>query len=290
MTSDLDPLKPLTEVAKALLDRVSDGLGGFAKPWQIKRVAKAEGEAKKIHALADIEVSEIEQRGLIRMVREQGRDQENIEQITMNAIPHLSENAKSEDIEEDWLAHFFDRSRIVSDQEMQTLWSKILAGEANNPGGFSKRTIDLVGSLDKRDAQLFSGFCVVVWVFEDGLKSLVTGMEQQVLNDLGIDFPSISHLNNIGLVDFVGLGGYHMQGDEQQWRASYFGRELVLSFPTDSGNRVDLGLVRLTETGAQLAPLSGAKPSEDYFSSVLSEWMTKGIAVSTRISDKPPSG
>lgn len=30
---------------------------------------------------------------------------------------------------------------------MQTLWARILAGEANAPGKFSKRTVNLVGSL-----------------------------------------------------------------------------------------------------------------------------------------------
>ena len=125
MTNELKPIASLSKPANTLVEKVSDAVGGIARPWQIKRVAKAEADAKKTQALADVEVTEIEQRGLIRLAREQGQQQENIEQITYNALPHLSENANPESIEDDWLVHFFDRSRIVSDEEMQTLWSKI---------------------------------------------------------------------------------------------------------------------------------------------------------------------
>ena len=34
-------------------------------------------------------------------------------------------------MEEDWIANFFDKCRIVSDSEMQSLWARVLAGEAN---------------------------------------------------------------------------------------------------------------------------------------------------------------
>ena len=46
---------------------------------------------------------------------------------------------------------------------MQSLWARLLAGEANQPGTFSKRTVELVASLDKSDAQLFTGLCRFAW-------------------------------------------------------------------------------------------------------------------------------
>ena len=32
-------------------------------------------------------------------------------------------------MDNDWTVNFFDKSRIVSDDEMQNLWSRVLAGE-----------------------------------------------------------------------------------------------------------------------------------------------------------------
>jgi len=161
--NNLINLGDLSKPATELINRVSDAVGGIAKPWQMKRVARAEVEAEKIRAEGSVEISEIERRGLERLVREEGQKQENIENITAKAIPNLGSEAKPENIEKDWLTHFFDRSRLVSDEEMQTLWANLLAGEANAPGQFSRRTVELVGTFDKKDAQLFTDLCKFVW-------------------------------------------------------------------------------------------------------------------------------
>jgi len=152
-------LGELSRPATVLIERVSDAVGGIAKPGQIKRVAKAEAEADVIRAQARIQISEIEERGLARLVHEEGQKQENIENITFKAIPNLAPDAKPEDVEKDWFAHFFDRCRLISDEEMQSLWSNMLAGQANKPGSFSKRTIEIVATLDKSDAALFTRAC-----------------------------------------------------------------------------------------------------------------------------------
>jgi hypothetical protein len=38
-----------------------------------------------------------------------------------------------------------------------------LAGEANRPGSFSKRTLSTVSDLDKRDAEVFTTLCRFGW-------------------------------------------------------------------------------------------------------------------------------
>lgn len=56
----------------------------------------------------------------------------------------------------DWYMRFYDAVGTVSDEEMQTLWAKVLAGEINEPGTFSLRSIDCLRNLRKEDALLFS--------------------------------------------------------------------------------------------------------------------------------------
>src|SRR5665811_737521 len=92
-------LGTLSKPATTLIEKVSDAVGGIAKPWQINRVAKAEAEADIIRANARVEISEIEQRALLRMVREEGKKQENIESITAQAVPLLSSDSKTEDLD-----------------------------------------------------------------------------------------------------------------------------------------------------------------------------------------------
>ena len=46
-----------------------------------------------------------------------------MESITAKALPQLNENATPSSVEDDWIVNFFEKSRIVSDNEMQELWS-----------------------------------------------------------------------------------------------------------------------------------------------------------------------
>ena len=68
----------------------------------------------------------------------------------------------------DWMANFFDKCRIISDEEMQGLWAKVLSGEANAPGSYSKRTVNFLASMDKEDAALFTALCGFAWSFPGG--------------------------------------------------------------------------------------------------------------------------
>jgi len=159
MGNSLLNLGELSKPATVLIEKISDAVGGIAKPWQIGRVAKAEAEAEIIRAEASIKITELERRGLERLVREEGQKQENIEKITAQAIPQLKDGAKPENLEKDWLINFFDKSRLTSDEEMQSLWASILAGQTNAPGKFSKKTVEIVSFLEKEDALLFTELC-----------------------------------------------------------------------------------------------------------------------------------
>ncbi len=104
----------LGKPATVLVEKISDAIGGIAKPWQIRRIAKAEADAAVISQEAKIKISEIERRALQRMVREEGLRQKNIEDITIAALPHLNEDAQSEELTADWISTFFDRGRLGS--------------------------------------------------------------------------------------------------------------------------------------------------------------------------------
>ena len=97
------------------------------------RVAEAEAKARIIRAQTKLEISDIEQRGLERLVREEGKKQENIESITAQAIPLLSTDAKPEDMETDWVTHVFDKCRLISDAEMQSLGGEDIGWRSQSP-------------------------------------------------------------------------------------------------------------------------------------------------------------
>ncbi len=197
-------LGDISKPATVLIEKVSEALGGYFKPHQIKRVAKAEAEAEIIRAQAQIEVTDLQRRALGRFVVEEAKKQDNIEKITEKAIPQLEDSATPQDVEDDWITNFFDKCRIISDDEMQSLWAKVLAGEANSPGSYSKRTVNFLGSLDKADAHLFSSLCGFGWFLGD-VVPLIYSSEEPIYNYQNINFNTLSHLDDIGLVSFNAL-------------------------------------------------------------------------------------
>jgi hypothetical protein len=145
----------LSKPATVLIEKISAAVGGICLPYQIKRVAQAEAEADLIRAKSEIRISDLQRRAVQRVIAEEGKKQENMEAITQKALPLLEDKSQPQNLNDDWLAHFFEGGRIVSDQEMQQLWAKVLADEANSPGAFSKRTVSFLSTLEKREAVMF---------------------------------------------------------------------------------------------------------------------------------------
>src|SRR5207237_5859800 len=129
------------------------------------------------------------------------KKQTNIEGITRKALTELKKDSKPEQMEDDWITNFFDRCRLISGQEMQGLWSRVLAGEANVPGTYSKRTVNFLSDLDKVDAESFSKLCGFAWQIGN-LVPLIFDVQAEIYMKQGIHFTSLSHLESIGLIQF----------------------------------------------------------------------------------------
>ncbi|SRR6266404_1936311 len=59
---------------------------------------------------------------------------------------------------QDWVARYIESASQVTDQTMQELWGRILAGEIRKPGTFSLRTLHVVSNLTQAEAKLFEAF------------------------------------------------------------------------------------------------------------------------------------
>ena len=161
--TDLINFGNLTKPADTLIKKISNAVGVIFEPRQIRRVAEAKAEAAKIEAQSEIEITDLHRRAARRWIGEEAQCQINMESITAKALPQLNDNATPSSVEDDWIVNFFERSRIVSDNEMQELWSRVLAGEANDPGTYSKRTVNFLSDLDKAEAALFTKLCGFAW-------------------------------------------------------------------------------------------------------------------------------
>src|SRR6266851_9550362 len=186
-------LGELSKPATVLIEKVSDLVGGVFKPYQMVRVAKAEAEAARITAESQIEITDLQRRAFHRFLLEEGKKQKNMEDITQKALPELNADSKPEGLDDDWVTNFFDKCRLVSDDEMQGLWSRVLAGEANAPGTYSKRTVNFLSDLDKSDAELFTHLCGFGWMIGN-VVPLIYDEQHEIYNTRDINFNSVIHL------------------------------------------------------------------------------------------------
>ena len=196
-----------------------------------------------------------------------------MEGITAKALPQLDENANADSIENEWLLNFFDKSRIVSDNEMQELWSRVLAGEANAPGTYSKRTVNFLSDLDRAEANLFTQFCgfVAQTTLEPPLP-LVFDHEAKIYETHGIDFMSLQHLESIGLIKFEPVTGFNLRSLPRTVVFIYGGMPFAFEMPKDTENTLDIGKTLLTRVGVELFPICGAKPVEGFWEYVKDHW------------------
>lgn len=273
----------LSKPATVLIEKISDAIGGLFKPWQIRRVAQAKAEAEKIGAVSQIEINELQQRALYRFLAEEAKKQANMESITHKALPALQEDARPSEVEDDWLTNFFEKCRLISDQDMQSLWARVLSGEANKPGTFSKRTVDFISTLDKSDATLFTNLCSYVWTAPDGRTHtpLIYDLDDAIYTRTDITFSSLKHLDSIGLITFESIAGYTWRNLPEKCVLYYHTQLIVLSFKKPKDNKLKIGHALLTKTGQELAPIAAEEPIPEFLDYVIAKWSKEGHIASS---------
>ena len=281
-------LGDISKPATVLIEKISGALGGYYKPFQIRRIAKAEAEADRIRAEGQIEVTALQRRALERFVAEEARNQDNIEQITKKAISQLDPASQPERIDDDWITNFFDKGRIISDQDMQALWAKALAGEANSPGSFSKRTVNFLASLDKTEAEMFTAFCGFVITFNNDPVPFIYEFEHPIYRDHGITFQGLTQLDVIGLITFDIVSDFMLVKLPEQPLVSYHATSLKVRLPKTEDNELHMGHVILSNTGEQLATICSAKPIDGFYDYVVKKWTDMGLVITpTSVSPQP---
>lgn len=270
MTTSLIDLGGLAKPVTTLVEKISEAIGGAVKPWQIKRIAKAEAEAETTKALAQFQLPELQRRAMQRLLFEETQRQLNIENVTAKALPLVGEQATPEKIEQDWLVNFFDKSKLVGDEHMQEVWARILAGEANAPGAFSRFTINALGSMEKSDADLFAVLCSMCWIL-DNPTPLVYEYQDDVFKNSGLDLMGLSHLERLGLIHMTPVGEYAISDVSNVRHLTYHDRKFEVTLPQGS-NQFSEGKVLLSRAGSDLFKVCTAMPNYDFMAYVLKKW------------------
>ena len=114
-----------------------------------------------------------------RLSFQEEKRQRNIESIARGTAEELGEKEVQDyEVDHDWVARFFADAQDVSSEQMQQMWSKILAGEVETPGRTSLKTLGILKNMTQKDAELFSNlakFTIQNFILQDESTKNVPG-------------------------------------------------------------------------------------------------------------------
>ncbi len=269
-------LQGLAKPVTTFIEKISGAIGTLYAPTHTREMARAEADAERTKALSRLAVSELEERAAKRMLEEESRRLTNIEAITAQAARQIDDNAEPERMDDDWISNLFKHCKDVSDEEMQTLWSRILASEANQPGSFSRQTLNLLPNLDRNDAFAFTDLCTFVWKdIGDSMLPIILNAEDSVFRNGG-NFTNLLLLQELGLITYS-TSGYRRYNLSDNFMLFYYDQPVLLDLKAKEKKEISTGQVLFTRPGRELAKICNPSPSSAYFEHMISLWAEQGL-------------
>ncbi|MEK7176763.1 MAG: DUF2806 domain-containing protein [Patescibacteria group bacterium] len=161
----------------------------------------AQGEVVKKQILEGFE--EAKRKGLGLQYVSTFRSSANLINVGTKVARYIDPAKKSEvGIENDVFWGLLDHAQTVSNDEMQEVIAKILAGEYNKPGTYSMSTLQILKSLSKKELEKMS-FFGSFYLKEHGFLADFFSMKKDAYNlrlKLDVDYSDFLDLQNLGLI------------------------------------------------------------------------------------------
>lgn len=274
--------KPLTKFIQTIGDWWSDKrrpkqtrLDADAEAYRIKVIEKAKTEARLQSAedqLAFIE--RIKQRNIDQEVNRQY----NIDAIVQETAKQLEgETVNNEPVNKDWISRFFNIAQDISDQEIQMLWSKILAGEIQQPNSFSLKTLEVLQNLGKKQAEVFQYMCN--FVIKEGTAGYIFFSKRNTTHVNSITADNILTLDELGLMnaqewetrfEFNAINKYHL---------IKYGHKTLKFITEKLPTTLTLPILSFTTAGYELYNLVTPSFNSEYYQTIITYITKHGFKV-----------
>lgn len=274
--------KDLKDIGLALVNRVFNFWDKAYEPWHIQRISEAKNQRDIDAAETKLTVAGIAQRAGDRLASQEIRKQLNIETVVALAARELDKSHKPgspDKLGDDFLHNFFDKMQSVSSDDMQSIWAKILAGEASRPGSFSRFTINTMASVDERAANAFVAICKYVLVVDGEAAPFFFGLPHcpDIIDE------QLHALDDIGLIRRSGGGPYEFGNLPKKTLISYGARKVQLEFADTRPHSLVSGYTKFTIAGNEIYGVIGEKAhasSDDYWQFLVNDWkLQHGLTV-----------
>lgn len=169
----------------------------------------------------------------------------------------------------DWFIRFYENVGNISNDEMQEIWAKILAGEINKPHSFSLRTIEVLKNMGKEEAELFTKICKCCFSSHN---SLFLPFYEGYMESKGITYSMIMYMSEQGLMYNDGTLVMRIPINKEN-NVLLINENLLLTARSEDEKIKEINIKQfpLTVVGRELASLIGGMPGEEDFLSFAKE-------------------
>ncbi len=228
----------------------------------------AEGEVRK--KLIHDEYEKAKEGGIMGMQYiEYMRNTENLIDTAVKSSKYIDPN-KSNDIkmDNDFFWNTIEHAKTVSNDEMQELVAKIIAGEYNEPGTYSMCTLQTLKMLGKNELELFEKICSLCVDDNQILQTVFSLPEylRPIMNSLGIDFGSLQGLQSLGLFLPNDMSHSLNNPDKKNFDLKYFDQTIRFEPTHETNFEIKLpNYYCLSATGIQIIKHLNPQFNNDYF-------------------------
>ncbi len=271
MSKTLEVIKALSEPTMKLMDMVGSAIGTAYEPRHKRKMADATAYeisvvGNAMRNAADLPVlynqegvvinsedfNRLMQRAGTRLALQETIKQYNIESVVDNAydILETEDHCSSDPVDQGWINRFFDSVADVSDEDLQKLWGKVLAGEIIQPKSYSLRTLETLKNLSKYEAELFQK--IAPYIIEMN-GNLFLPSNTDFLGKHGIAYGEIIKLDECGLINSGALVSLNPPLSNDDKTAFHNRSKIVFIHSIVSEDvKISIGEFGLTSAGKEL--------------------------------------
>ena len=263
-------------------ERIRDGLARLDETGQLIPVPQFHGDVVPDHSLQQSQttltaVEEARTAADLQNLQKHINERRALAMAAKEAESIPDDRVSDKPMDADWFARWRDGAQRVSDNEMRTLWAKILAGEAVFPGSFRLRTLTTLQSLSPADARLIEEAAPFVVDGEIPREPDVTEM---------LPLGKLLQLAEMGVLTGVELGNLHAIRKEDDEEARKFecllvcNNKALLVLSDNPKDELTFKCVRVTSVGREIMSLGQFQANPLFLEAFVSVVKKQGFCVS----------
>ncbi len=265
--------KPLIDLAKETASKPVASFSEFISlklfgKTNAKLRAEAENEYEKVKHQGEIERNAREPFMIQLETAKAHRQYTNLGNALVKAKPLITADKANVKDDNDVFWGLLEHAKDISNEKMQDLIAKIIAGEYNEPGTYAMSTLQIIKMLGKSELELFEKIASLMVDNDRIPKELFTLGENEkvVMNNLSLDFGSLQALQSLGLILPNDMTRSIPNPDKKILQVRYYEKELIFEAENENYKEIRLpGFYGPSTVGKQILPHLNPKYNETFY-------------------------